>query len=149
MGTLAWRPARSVSGRRTAASSTTGSVLGIAITAQKPPAAAAAVPVSMSSLYSWPGVRRWTCGSTKPGNAWWPVASIVSMSGCARERPRRAELGDPAVPDEDVVRAVEVGAGIEDVGARDQELGGCGWGVVEGSSGYAAAWRIGALTSSS
>ena len=33
---------------------------GFATTAQKPPAAAAAVPLSRSSLYSWPGVRRWT-----------------------------------------------------------------------------------------
>ena len=31
-------------------------------------AAAARVPESRSSLCSWPGTRRWTCGSTNPGN---------------------------------------------------------------------------------
>jgi hypothetical protein len=51
-GTRAWVRADSISDRRIGASSTTGSVLGIAITAQNPPAAAAAVPVSRSSLYS-------------------------------------------------------------------------------------------------
>ena len=47
------RVGRAIGG--SSASSTTGSVFGIAITAQKPPAAAAAVPVSRFSLYSWPG----------------------------------------------------------------------------------------------
>ncbi len=61
--------ARSRSERSTGAESTTGSVLGWAMIAQKPPAAAARVPESMSSSSSRPGVRRCTCGSTKAGKA--------------------------------------------------------------------------------
>ncbi len=55
-------PSRAASRRAStsAASETGGSVFAIAITPQKPPAAAERVPVSMSSLCSWPGVRRWT-----------------------------------------------------------------------------------------
>ena len=55
-----------------------GSVLGMARIAQKPPAAAARVPESMSSSSSRPGVRRCTCGSTKAGKACRPSASTTS-----------------------------------------------------------------------
>jgi hypothetical protein len=74
-----------VSERSTDVESTVGVVFGIAITWQKPPAAAAAVPVSMFSLYSWPGVRRCTWGSVKAGNRCLPCASItaVSAGGCS------------------------------------------------------------------
>jgi hypothetical protein len=51
-GMRASRAAASLSARRIGAESTTGSVFGIATTAQKPPAAAARVPVSRSSLCS-------------------------------------------------------------------------------------------------
>ena len=43
----------------------------------KPPAAAARRPLAMSSLYSWPGSRRWACRSTKPGTTQHPAASIT------------------------------------------------------------------------
>ena len=62
--------------------SLTGTVLGIAQTLVNPPAAAAAVPVAMVSLYPWPGSRRWTWISTSPGATINPVASIVSAFSC-------------------------------------------------------------------
>ena len=122
-GTRASRAAASRSERGSARESTTGSVLGIATTAQKPPAAAARVPVSRSSLCSWPGVRRCTCGSTKPGNRCAPAPSSASApSGAAIAG--RADLGDPPVAHEHVVRAVEPGARVEHVGAADQQVAG-------------------------
>ena len=79
-GTWAVAAASSRRERSTGAESTVGSVLGIAITPAKPPAAAARVPDSRSSLCSWPGVRRWTWGSTKAGNRCRPAALIVAPS---------------------------------------------------------------------
>ncbi len=58
VGIRASARARSRRERSTGAESTTGSVFGMARIAQKPPAAAARVPVSMSSSSSRPGVRR-------------------------------------------------------------------------------------------
>ena len=49
------------------AESFTGTVFGMAQTEVNPPAAAAAVPVTMVSLCDWPGSRRCTCRSMKPG----------------------------------------------------------------------------------
>ena len=60
-----------------AGSSTTGSVLGIAQIAVKPPAAAARAPVAIVSLCSPPGSRRWTWRSMRPGVTSSPVASIT------------------------------------------------------------------------
>ena len=81
------RRAASRSERSTVASSTTGSVLGIATTATKPPAAAARVPESRSSLCSCPGTRRCTCGSTKPGNRCRPSPSSTSAPSGASSEP--------------------------------------------------------------
>ena len=125
-GTRASRRAASRSERSTGAESTTGSVFGIAITATKPPAAAARVPESRSSLCSCPGVRRCTCGSTKPGNRWRPSPSSTSAPCGACERAGRAELGDLAAADEHVVGRVDAGARVEHVGAADQQVGGRG-----------------------
>src|SRR5690606_18232043 len=44
------------------------------------PATPARPPEAMSSLYSWPGSRRCTCRSTKPGATQQPAASITSAS---------------------------------------------------------------------
>ena len=104
-GTRASRAAASRSERSSGAESITGSVLGIAITAPNPPAAAARVPVSRSSLCSWPGLRRCTCGSKNAGSRCLPAPSTTS------DRPRRIELagrGDlarSAVAHEHVVAA--------------------------------------------
>ncbi len=69
-----WVDFSKVSGRGTEklgiAHSTDGAnweMLGIVQIAVKPPAAAAAVPEAMSSLYSSPGSRRWVCRSINPG----------------------------------------------------------------------------------
>ena len=53
-----------------------GSVLGMAQTVVNPPLAAARVPLSMVSLCSCPGSRRWQCRSMNPGATIMPVASI-------------------------------------------------------------------------
>ena len=90
--------------------------------ATKPPAAAARVPESRSSLCSCPGVRRCTCGSTKPGNRWRPSPSSTSAPS-RRRAAGRADLGDLAAADEHVVRRVDPGARVEHVGAADQEVG--------------------------
>ena len=86
-GMRASRRAASRSERSTVASSTAGSVFGIATTATKPPAAAARVPESRSSLCSCPGTRRCTCGSTKPGNRWRPSPSSTSAPSGASSAP--------------------------------------------------------------
>ena len=57
--------------------SAAGVVFGIQHTLVIPPAAAAAVPVMISSLWVWPGSRRWTCMSTKPGAATKPAQSMA------------------------------------------------------------------------
>src|SRR5262245_45225267 len=59
----------------------TGLVFAIAATAVNPPAAAAASPVAMVSLYSKPGSRRWTCMSRKPGATTQPWASMMRGAG--------------------------------------------------------------------
>ena len=104
--------------------STTGSVLGIATTAQKPPAAAARVPVSRSSLCSWPGTRRCTWGSTKAGSTWRPVAvddlGALGHLGAAGGR----ELDQAPVEDDEVEGAVDPLAGVEDAGAADDQARG-------------------------
>ena len=58
--------------------STTGLVLAIHTTMVKPPLAAAAAPVYMSSLYVNPGSLKCTWVSTSPGATTSPVASIIS-----------------------------------------------------------------------
>ena len=126
-GTRASRTAASRRARSMGALSTTGSVLGIATTAQKPPAAAARVPVSRSSLCSWPGTRRCTWGSTKAGSTWRPCAvddlGALGHLGAAGGR----ELDQPPVEDDEVEGAVDPLAGVEDVGAaHDQARGGDG-----------------------
>ena len=63
-----WRR-RSVLACSVAASTSGGVVLGMSSTLVKPPASAARVPVDRSSLCVWPGVRRCTCASIKPGSA--------------------------------------------------------------------------------
>ena len=64
----------------TVAESFTGFVFGMQQTDVNPPAAAAFVPLMMSSLYSRPGSRRWTCMSINPGTTIIPVASITFAS---------------------------------------------------------------------
>src|ERR1700691_4262356 len=60
--------------------STTGIVLGMVQTEVNPPAAAAAVPVAIVSFCAWPGSRRCTCRSMKPGATMSPRASNFSSA---------------------------------------------------------------------
>ena len=120
-GTRASRAAASRRARRMGALSTTGSVLGIATTAQKPPAAAARVPVSRSSLCSWPGTRRCTCGSTKAGSTWRRSPSMTSAPSGTSALPGGRELDQPPVDDDEVEGAVDPLARVEDAGAADDQ----------------------------
>ena len=96
--------------------STTGDVLGMATMVTKPPAAAAALPVAMSSRSSRPGVRRWTWGSTNPGTATSPAASTSS-------RPR-GRAADAALAHDQVAHLVDAGGRVEHAGAAQHEGGG-------------------------
>ena len=149
-GIRASRRAASRSERSTVASSTTGSVFGIATTATKPPAAAARVPLSRSSLCSWPGTRRCTCGSTKPGSRWRPSPSIASAPSGGSRLPGAASSAIDAVADEHVVRGVDPGARVEHVGAADQHVGGRLLAVHErlGAARHVGAGGVHAVTSS-
>ncbi len=80
--------------------SVTGSVFGMAHTAEKPPAAAAIAPVATVSRSSCPGSRRCTWRSISPGATTFAAASTTSASsGRPRSRPERLHL---AVGDEEV-----------------------------------------------
>ena len=72
--------------------SLTGRVLGMTQTWANPPAAAAARPLAMSSLYSWPGSRRWAWRSTKAGKRRRPRPSTTR----ARSAPRISSVAAPA-----------------------------------------------------
>ncbi len=73
----AWRKMYSV----TARVSLTGLVLAMQARAVYPPAAPAIDPVSMVSLYSNPGSRRWQCMSKRPGTRTFAVQSMTSPAG--------------------------------------------------------------------
>ncbi len=83
MAPMGWtRTAAASRARRTINSVTArlslgGLVLGMQQTVVKPPAAAARAPETMSSLYSWPGSRKWTWRSTKPGVTTRPEQSMT------------------------------------------------------------------------
>src|SRR5439155_11878793 len=62
-------------------SSSGGTVLGMHATAVKPPRAAARVPVSIVSFSSWPGSRKCTWMSTRPGQITAPWTGSTSTSG--------------------------------------------------------------------
>ncbi len=98
-GTCACSAAVSRTERSSSAESIAGSVLGIAITAPNPPAAAALVPLSMSSLCSCPGLRRCTCGSKNAGSAYRrPSPSTISISPAADSEESAALESVPGAP---------------------------------------------------
>src|SRR4051794_4987449 len=75
----------------TPALSLTGAVFGMHATAVNPPATAAALPVAIVSLCSWPGSRRCTCMSIRPGATITPGGSSTTVAPSAgRSRPTRA-----------------------------------------------------------
>ncbi len=125
VGTRARADASAISELTTDAVSTVGTVFGIATIAQYPPAAAAAVPESMSSLYSWPGVRRCTCGSTNAGNRCLPAASTVSAPSGAGSGPGRAPIS--AISPSRIRTswsAVDARPRVEHMRVADQQVGG-------------------------
>src|SRR4051794_18073644 len=69
-----------------------GDVFGMQATAVNPPATADAVPVAIVSLCSWPGSRRWTCMSMRPGTTRNPRGTAMTCVSPAsgRSRPVRA-----------------------------------------------------------
>src|SRR5262249_45523907 len=69
-----------------------GSVFGITAMEVNPPAAAAALPVSIVSSSSRPGSRRWTCMSMKPGATTLPERSSTFTLSAGRPSPTRAIL---------------------------------------------------------
>ena len=69
------------------ASSTTGLVFGMVHTAVKPPWAAAREPEAMSSFCSWPGSRKCTCMSTRPGVTILPERSRSTPFSMVRSWP--------------------------------------------------------------
>jgi len=78
-----------VNERTVPAESIAGDVLGMQTTEVKPPRAAAAVPLATFSLAVWPGSRKWTCKSIRPGETIFPVASKVSTPAGAESFCRR------------------------------------------------------------
>ena len=64
-----------------------GEVLAIITTEVTPPAAAASEPVWISSLWVWPGSRKWTWTSTRPGATTRPVASMTWASAASKSCP--------------------------------------------------------------
>src|SRR5579864_6573834 len=105
--------ARSTMKRVIEALSLTGRVLGMQQTAVNPPRAAALVPVSMVSEFSWPGSRRWTCMSMKPGATTRPVASKTSAP-LSREIFPGAAISEMVSPSRRMSRT----ASVLDAGSR-------------------------------
>ena len=68
--------------------SDTGLVFGIGQTPVQPPARAARRPLSIVSLYSKPGWRRWTWTSIRPGSTSLPRASITCGAALPLAVPR-------------------------------------------------------------
>ena len=63
----------------------TGFVFAMQQAVVTPPAAAARLPVMISSLYSWPGSRKCTCISISPGITSLPLASITRSASLIAE----------------------------------------------------------------
>ena len=75
----------------------------------------------MSSLCSWPGVRRWTWGSKKAGKACRPLG-VDLLDALGGGLAGRGQLGDLAVADDDVVLGVDAGDRIEHRGAAQDQV---------------------------
>src|SRR5436190_19603664 len=76
----------------TPALSLTGEVFGMHATAVNPPVTAESVPVATVSLCSWPGSRRCTCMSIRPGTITTPFGTSTTIvpSSAARFEPTPA-----------------------------------------------------------
>jgi hypothetical protein len=96
-----------------------GEVLGMQTTEVNPPRAAAAVPVARFSLAVWPGSRKWTCKSIRPGQTIFPLASKISIP------PGRGKIfadgGNFSVNDENVRRGIKMICGINHPSAGQKQ----------------------------
>ena len=102
----------------TLALSLTGVVFGMQATAVNPPATADAVPVATVSLCSWPGSRRCTCMSMKPGTHDEARRNLDDRG--AVDRQVAADPRDAIAVDQDVVHAVDPVGGIDHAPALKQ-----------------------------
>ena len=96
----------------------TGSVLGMAQTAVKPPAAAARVPVAIVSLSSRPGSRRWVWMSMKPGQTTRPFSSRTWAPRGWTRGPTSSMTPSEII---DVERRVETLGGVDHPPALQQQ----------------------------
>ncbi len=97
-----------------------GEVFGMQTTVVNPPAAAAREPVATVSLWVWPGSRKWTWMSTRPGQATQPPGVDLPgplAHGCGQGG------HDPPVPDENASDFVPPGGGVDHAGIGNPE----GW----------------------
>ena len=76
----------------------------------------------MSSLCSWPGVRRWTCGSTKAGSRWRPWPSTTCAPSGTAAAPGAVSSAIRPSRTTTSCDAVDPLAGVEDAGAADDEV---------------------------
>src|SRR3972149_6142932 len=102
----------------TAAQSFTGWVFAIEATAANPPAAAAAGPEAMGSLFSKPGSRRWACMSPKPRRATgpWGLRNSRALRGDGPTDGSYLPVLDQKVGD-----AIQPLTRIDDTGFADHE----------------------------
>ncbi len=113
------RSARSWMSATVPAESIAGDVLGMQTTEVKPPRAAAAVPVAIFSLAVWPGSRKWTCRSIRPGETIFPLASKnFHAGGCGK---LFADGGNFAVEDENVGEGIKLIGGINHAPAGEKQ----------------------------
>ena len=94
-------------------------MFGMQAMAVKPPAAAAAVPVSRVSFSGRPGSRRWTWTSIQPGGD--EHAGGVERLDTGDRVDLRLDPLDPAVADQDIEVAVSLVGGVDDAPAANKE----------------------------
>ena len=107
-----------------------GDVLGMQTTEVNPPRAAAAVPVAMVSLAVWPGSRRCTCKSIRPGTNHLPAGFNPLRARRAPGGGAFADGGDFSVDNQQVRGGVEAVRGVNDPAAGQKQR-------VHAAQGYA------------
>ena len=98
-----------------------GDVFGMQTTEVNPPRAAAAVPLAMFSLAVWPGSRKCTCKSIRPGQTIFPVASKRSISFGGLGGKIFADGGDFSVENQNIRHGIELIGGVNDASAGEKQ----------------------------
>ena len=96
-----------------------GDVFGMQTTEVNPPRAAAAVPVAMFSLAVWPGSRKCTCKSIRPGQTIFPSHRNFSMS--VGRGKVFADGGNFAIQDQNIRDGIEMIGGINHASAGEKQ----------------------------